>query len=115
MVADCRTAQRDQTSFQFIEDVREVWDESRVLAGVPGEHIVMARRHGVVWNIGARTSRTPREIPVPLPLLPAGAFAVLTYADAPDSGVHPKDITIQTKPVTKPTTWKFKLAPGAGL
>lgn len=115
MVADAPTAYKDQPSFQFIKDVPAAWDESRVLAGVPGEYIVMARRHGKDWYIGAMTNWTPREISVPLTFLGQGSYTAHTYADAPDAGTHPTDIAIQRSVVTKATTWKLKLAPGGGF
>lgn len=39
--------------FQYLEAVPAVWDETRLLAGFPGQYAVMARRSGTRWFIAA--------------------------------------------------------------
>ncbi|GAA4914783.1 glycoside hydrolase family 97 protein [Mucilaginibacter defluvii] len=46
----------------FLKAVPAAWDETRLISGYPGEHVVIARRHGSKWYIGGLngqdTSRT---------------------------------------------------------
>jgi hypothetical protein len=35
----------------FLSDVPNVWDETKLLGGYPGEYVVMARRKGSVWYV----------------------------------------------------------------
>ncbi|MBN9658811.1 MAG: glycoside hydrolase family 97 protein [Acidobacteria bacterium] len=114
MVADSPAAYKDQPSFQFIKSVPAAWDESKVLAGSPGEFIVMARRHGNEWFLGAMTNWTQREVEIPLSFLPAGAFTAEIYADAADSATLPKNISIRKQAVDRAKTLKLTMAPGGG-
>lgn len=38
---------------ELLRDVPVVWDETRLLSGLPGEHVVLARRSGSQWWVGA--------------------------------------------------------------
>lgn len=59
----------------FISRVPTVWDETKYLAGRPGDHVVLARRLGDTWYIaginGNRESRTVSIDPSVLDGLPA--------------------------------------------
>ena len=37
----------------FIKEVPTVWDETRYIAGIPGENVVLARRNGDKWYVAA--------------------------------------------------------------
>lgn len=52
---------------RLLSDVPVVWDESRLLSGHPGEHVVMARRSGLQWWVGAINGTSePLSVPVDL-------------------------------------------------
>jgi alpha-glucosidase len=53
---------------RFLEQVPTVWDQTRLLAGDPADHVVMARRSGDRWFIGAGVSGPARALSVPLDL-----------------------------------------------
>ena len=57
------------------------WDDTRALAAKVGEEIVIARRSGNDWWIGAMSSRNAREVRVPLSFLPAGYFQAEIWRD----------------------------------
>ena len=61
------------------------WDETKVLNGLPGEYITIARRHGDEWFLGSMTSWVPRELELPLEFLGAGRYRAEVYADADDA------------------------------
>ena len=67
-------AYEGQPGLEFIEKVPTVWDETKVLSGYPGQSIVMARRKGDVWYLGAMTNWDLREIAIPLAFLGEGAL-----------------------------------------
>ncbi|MEQ4724210.1 glycoside hydrolase family 97 C-terminal domain-containing protein [Nonomuraea sp. B19D2] len=46
------------------------WDETRLLSGRPGDHVVLARRAGDRWFVGAGVSGAARTLDVPLTMLP---------------------------------------------
>jgi alpha-glucosidase len=87
MVADDPDAYRDGAGFEFIRRVPTAWDETRFLSGEPGRDIVLARRSGAAWYVGAMTADEARSARVPLDFLPAGQYRATVWedGDAPDS------------------------------
>jgi alpha-glucosidase len=72
----------------FLSLVPARWDETRVLAGEIGEYIIVARRSGRDWYIGAMTNETPRTLKVPLDFLPAADYRGTLWRD----GDSPTDV-----------------------
>ena len=66
MVSDSPEAYRGAMGTDFIRQVPTSWDETRVLAGEVAEYVVIARRLGKDWYIGAMTNWTPRHLSIPL-------------------------------------------------
>ncbi|MDF0486531.1 glycoside hydrolase family 97 protein [Sphingomonas sp. H39-1-10] len=56
----------------FLKQVPTSWDETRFISGEIGQSIVLARRKGDRWYIGAMTNEQGRKISVPLATLGAG-------------------------------------------
>jgi alpha-glucosidase len=70
---------------EFLKRVPASWDETRVLSGEIGEHIVTARRKGDTWYIGAMTNESARKLTVPLDFLSTGrAYSAEIYEDGAD-------------------------------
>jgi alpha-glucosidase len=71
----------------FLEQVPATWDESRLLAGRPGESVVMARRHGDRWFLGGGVAGEARTLDVPLAFLKEhrlkGRWLLETVHDGP--------------------------------
>lgn len=114
MVSDSPKSYSDQPSFEFIQQAAATWDDTRVLSGEPGEYIVMARRSGKDWFVGSLTSRSGRQVDVPLDFLGPGKYQAQIYADAPDADRYPKNVAITRRAVDRTTHLKAKLAPGGG-
>lgn len=114
MVSDCPQAYKDQPAFDFIKSVPTTWDETRGLAGAPGQFVTIARRHGTDWFIGSMSNWQPRRLEIPLTFLGPGHFLAEIYADSPDSDRFPKKILKQKKRVSAATVLKAQLAPGGG-
>ena len=72
---------REPEAMEFLGPVPTVWDETRVLDGKIAEYVVVARRHGTEWYIGAMTNWTPRELEIDLSFLPKGKFRMEAYQD----------------------------------
>lgn len=114
MVSDWPGNYLGQPAFQFIKDVPATWDETKVLNGVPGKYITIARRHGDDWFLGSMTDWTPRTLDVQLAFLGPGAYTAEIYADADDAAQFPTHVTIQKKTVHAADALQFHLAPGGG-
>jgi alpha-glucosidase len=105
---------RDQPGADFLKVVPTVWDETRVLDGAVGEHLVMARRSGDDWYLGAMTNRQPREIPVKLDFLDRGRWNLKLWHDADDSGENAEHLAVDEKNVSAGDTITLELAPAGG-
>jgi len=114
MVSDSPQAYREQPGFEFIKEVPAAWDETRVLAGRPGEYATIARRNGNNWYVGSINNWTERDVTVPLTFLSEGDYKAEIYADAADAATEPKHLEISHKTVRRSDTLTFHLAPGGG-
>jgi len=55
----------------FLKKVPTAWDETRLVAGYPGDFVVMARRKGKVWYVaGISGKEEKRELTFELPFIP---------------------------------------------
>ncbi len=50
---------KDQPGLDFLKIVPTVWDDTRVLDGAVGEHVVIVRRNGNRWFLGLSPTATP--------------------------------------------------------
>ena len=75
-------------AFQFFRDFDPDCEWSEALAGEPGEYIVVARRAGDRFFLGAGTGNEARTVKVPLDFLEDGkVYQADIYADDPDAPV----------------------------
>jgi alpha-glucosidase len=107
-VSDNPGAYRGQAGLDFLAAVPASWDETRVLAGEIGEYVVVARRRGREWYVGAMTNERAREVRVPLDVL-GGSYRATIYSD----GASPTDVTVATREVSRGTL-DLALAPSGG-
>jgi alpha-glucosidase len=114
MVSDYPEAYEGQPGLEFIEKVPTVWDDTRVPAGRPGEHIVVARRSGLDWYLGAMTNWDARDLEIPLDFLGPEEYEALVFADGPDAGKVATSLDIARKRVTSADKLALRLAPGGG-
>lgn len=100
---------------RFVTQVPVTWDETLPLDGEVGEHILMAKRNGDQWYIGAMTSDSPRSYNVKLDFLPKGKiFDVEIIADSADSESHPRHYDIVKRTVSRGDTLPLTLVKGGG-
>ncbi len=106
--------EREPECMKFLREVPVTWDETRVLEAKMGDYIVIARRKGQQWYLGAMTDWTAREITIQLSFLPEGAFQLESWSDGPNAHKHGSDFSHQTKEVNRSSAITLKLAPGGG-
>ena len=94
----------------FIASVPTTWDETRAIEAVAGEHLLMARRKGDTWYVGAMNDWTPCSLKCPLDFLGAGRYEATIFAD----GVNAEDYSLTKKKVCQSDTLNIRLAPGGG-
>jgi alpha-glucosidase len=115
MACDFPDAYENQPGFDFVREVPTTWDETKVLDAKVGEYIMIARRKGTDWFVGAITNHEARIIKVPMKFVGAGQFICKTYADAIDSSTQPNHLETTSKEITASDTIVIQLAGGGGF
>ncbi len=81
MVADYPSAYRGHPGLSALAAIPTTWDDTKVLDAKVGEFMVLARRGGEDWHIGAMTDSKPRTLKVPLTFLGSGRFKAELWLD----------------------------------
>ena len=97
-VSDSTAAYAGQAGFDFLVEVPTSWDETRVLAGEIGQFVMIARRAGTDWFVGAMTNEKGRILLLPLNFLAAGNWVATIYQDV----IRPTDLHILYDQVVHP-------------
>jgi alpha-glucosidase len=105
---------RGQPGLDFLKLVPTVWDDTRVLDGAVAEHVVIARRHGKTWFLGALTDRHARDIRLPCAFLKSGTWRVKLWKDAPDSDTNGEHLVTEERVVRASDELVLHLAPAGG-
>jgi len=98
----------------FLGPVPSEWDETKVLDARISDYVVVARRNGRDWYIGAMTDWTPRTLEIDLSFLPEGTFTMEAYQDGVNADRNASDYKKITTPVNKATKLKLPLTSGGG-
>jgi alpha-glucosidase len=112
MVADYPSAYRGHPALPVLAAIPTTWDDTRCVAGKVGELIVMARRHGAEWWLGAMGGREPREFEIPLGFLGPGRFRAEVYQDDLSAAAR---LARRTEDVVAADSLRAPLAPAGGL
>jgi alpha-glucosidase len=111
MVSDDPDAYRDAEGFDFIRRVPTAWDETRFLSGEPGRDIVLARRQGKTWYVGAMSAAAAATTKqVSLGFLPAGRYRATIWED----GATPNNVKLREANVTARDGLTLQLAAAGG-
>jgi alpha-glucosidase len=105
---------REPEAMEFLAAVPTVWDETRVLDAKIAEYVVVARRKGNDWYLGAMTNWTPRDLEIDLGFLPAGSFRMETYQDGVNANRMASDYKLVKSSVKADARMKLHLAEGGG-
>jgi alpha-glucosidase len=112
MVADYPSAYRGHLALPVLAAIPTTWDDTRCVAGKVGESIVVARRHGAEWWVGAMGGRDPRQVEVPLGFLGPGRFRAEVYRDDLSAAAG---LARRTEDVAAVDSLRTPLAPAGGL
>lgn len=110
MVSDDPSNYRGELGFDFIQRVPAAWDETRFIAGEPGEHIVLARRQGKTWYVGAMTGDQALTQKLPLGFLPPGRWKATIWQD----GEVVREVRRTQRTVTNKDRLSLSLAAAGG-
>jgi alpha-glucosidase len=105
---------REPEAMEFLAAVPTEWDETKVLAGKIADYVVVARRNGREWYVGAMNDWTARSLDLDFSFLPDGNFTMEAYQDGVNADRAASDYKKTTTQVNKATRLKIQLAPGGG-
>ena len=117
MACDLLENYEGHPAFQFFRDFDADCDASEALQGEVGEWLVLVRRAGDRFFLGAATDESPRTVDQPLTFLRPGVrYRMTVYADAPDAhwDTNPTAYEISSSTVTCEDILNLRLAPGGG-
>ena len=105
---------REPEAMEFLAPVPSTWDETKVLDARIAEYVVVARRNGRDWYVGAMTDWTPRNLDIDLSFLPDGNFTMEAYQDGINADRNASDYKKIKMEVNRNTRIKLPLASGGG-
>lgn len=104
-----------EPEIKWFEDLQTTFDDSRVLSGYPDKGIVMARRKGAEWFIGAMTNNDGSTETVDLSFLePGKKYTAEIYTDGGEKIKTKTHVKCETRTVTSKDKLKFELMPRGG-
>jgi alpha-glucosidase len=105
---------REPEIMEFLGPVPTEWDETRVLDGRIAEYVLVARRNGHDWWLGAMTDWDARDLDVDFSFLPEGNFTLDAYEDGANADRNASDYKKVAVQVNRTTKLKIHLASGGG-
>ena len=105
---------RNQPGLEFLRVVPTVWEETKVLDGAVGEHIVVARRNGDKWFVGAMTGDQAYNYQLPLSFLGSGTYTAHLFTDPEDPGASYEALSQGNRTVTSKDTLALHMRPAGG-
>ncbi len=106
---------RDKEYTRFISRIPTVWDKTLALEGKIGEYLVVARKFGKNWYVGALTNWTEREFEIELSFLDQGEYKTEIIQDGINANTHAEDYQLFSTNVKKGDKLKIKMAKGGGF
>jgi alpha-glucosidase len=105
---------REPEIMQFLGPVPTTWDETKALDGKISDYVIVARRKGRDWYVGAMTDWTARELQIDFSFLTEGNFQMEVYQDGPNANRYGSDYQRIQREINRLTKLKIKLAEGGG-
>lgn len=107
-------AANDEPELSWFDNLKTTWEETRVLDGSPGSHIVVARRSGEDWYVAAMTNNEARTITIPTDFLKDGQrYTVTIYNDDPTVKTSTK-VSVKTVTIKAGKAIRLTLQPSGG-
>lgn len=116
MLADSPTRYKENPDCtEFIVNTPVTWDETRVLDSKIGQYVVVAKRKGADWYIGALTNDNPRHFELPLDFLGSENYEITSFADGPNASRQGMDYRKTNGVVNPSQTLTIDMARNGGF
>ena len=97
---------------KFLGEVSSTWDETRYLAGYPGQYVVLARRSHGTWFVGGINGQTKEQsVTLSMPFIDEGEYLIEIITD----GEKPKSFLYYKKPFGRDIRLPITLKPRGGM
>jgi alpha-glucosidase len=115
MLSDCPSNyMKEQESTNFIVNIPVIWDDIKVFDAKVGDYLLLARRSGKEWFVGALTDWTSRDMDLDLSFLPDGQYSMEIFQDGINADRYAVDYKHFKVNVKSGEKMKIHLAPGGG-
>lgn len=114
-VADDPEHYRGQPGIEFLKQVPTVWDETRVLSGEAGRHIILARRSGRDWYLGGLSADDRFRTSLSLSFLENGSYSAEIYEDGSNDKASYEHVDISQKDVKRGSKLDINMRPAGGV
>ena len=115
MFCDTPTAyEREPAYTAYLAQFPTVWDETVPLAAAVDDYVLLARRRGATWYVGAMTDGVGRELELDCSFLPPGRYTADILQDGPNADRMAEDYQLRRQKITPDSKLSVPLAPGGG-
>lgn len=105
---------KEKECLEYLSGVPCVWDETHVLDARVADYILIARKSGEEWYMGAMTDGTSRELTADLGFLPEGEFEAAIFKDGLNAHRYGSDYKKEIMSLSNKDKLKIRLSPGGG-
>jgi alpha-glucosidase len=105
---------KEQECTDFITSVPTTFDATVALDGKVGEYVLLARRKGDTWYVGAMTNWTSRDLKIDFSFLGNGDYQATVFKDGINADRDATDYKKEVIKITKDSKTDIHLAPGGG-
>ncbi len=105
---------KEKDAMDFLSQVPTLWDDTRVLDAKVGEYILIARKRGDKWYLGAMTNWKERNLTVDFGFLDEKGYYLDIWQDGINAGRNATDYKRMKIRVNRNSKVKIHLARGGG-
>ncbi|MBN2180922.1 MAG: glycoside hydrolase family 97 protein [Sedimentisphaerales bacterium] len=105
---------REPECMEFLSKVPSVWDRTIALEAKVGDYVLVARKNGAEWYVGAMTDWTKRDMTADFSFLDAGVYTIEIYQDGINADRYGSDYKKIVQKISNGDKLQINLAPGGG-
>jgi alpha-glucosidase len=106
---------REPECMDFLSKVPVEWDDTKVISAKVSDYVLVARKSGDKWFLGAMTDWTPREMVIDFSYLDEGNYNIKIWQDGINADRNGNDFKIIKGVIKRTDKHRIKLAPGGGF
>ena len=107
--------EKEKESLEFMVRIPTTWDETVVLEGAVSDYVILARRHGDDWYVGAMNDWDARDFEIALVFLDEGTYQMQSVADGINADRNAEDYEMESREVNANDRLRLRLASGGGF